>query len=208
MKVKVKMLTCVQHSANPSCSNCVVVTIHACTFGQWPFSLSELKERTKHYMKIRLKQVGCQDRRRCSTQRAQSWSQTSSSLNGRDTEISILAITGSSTVIPFLNLMANRKAETICVCLHFSCYMMVAWCLHEHVATLRNLFPPVRESVMHFFFLSTSWSSRPHNVTKHDGNVNLRILNMSCLQRYCNCSMTLESSRPQCPRQFRDRWIY
>ncbi len=109
--------------------------------------------------------------------------------------ISILAITGSSMVISFLNLMANRKAETVRACLHFSCYMMVAWCLHEHVAMLRDLFPPVQESVMHFF-LSTSWSSRPHDVTKHYGNVNLCIPNKSCFQRYHNCSTVLESSRP------------
>lgn len=55
-------------------------------------------------------------------------------------------------VISFLNLMANRKAETICACLHFSCYKTVTRCLHEHVATLRDLFPLVRESVVHFLF--------------------------------------------------------
>lgn len=45
-----------------------------------------------------------------------------------------------------LKLMANRKAETIRACLHFSSYMPVAWCRHEHVATLTVLFPLVRES--------------------------------------------------------------
>lgn len=43
-------------------------------------------------------------------------------------------------------LMANRKAESIRACLHFSSYMPAAWCRHEHVATLTVLFPLVRGS--------------------------------------------------------------
>lgn len=78
--------------------------------------------------------------------------QTSPSL--QQNRVSILASAGSCMVISFLNLMANHKAETICACLHFSCYMMVAWCLHEHVATLRVPFPLVWESVYYFFFFS------------------------------------------------------
>lgn len=91
--------------------------------------------------------------------------------------------------------MANRNAETICACLHFSRYMMVARCLHEHVAALRDLFPLVRESVMHFFSFHFM-EFKAAGFTKHYGNVNLCILNMSCLQRRCNCSMALESKRP------------
>ena len=43
-----------------------------------------------------------------------------------------------------LKLKTNRKAESICACLHFPSYMLVASCQHEHVATLTLLFPLAR----------------------------------------------------------------
>lgn len=63
--------------ASLSWSNCIIITMRVCTFGQRPFSLSQLKGRTEHYMKIHLDQARCQDSRRYITHCAQSSSQTS-----------------------------------------------------------------------------------------------------------------------------------
>lgn len=97
-------------------------------------------------------------------------------------------------VTSFLNLMANRKAETICARLHFSCYMMVARCLSEHVATLRSFSTSVR--ICHFFFfLSALWRWRLQAFTKNPEESDLCILSVSCLWRVRKASRN--------PRQWR-----
>lgn len=102
-------------------------------------------------------------------------------------------LTGSSTVISYLNLMVNHRAETICACLHFSTYMMAAWCLHGHVATLRERFSAGARKCNAFFFTFHFTALKALRLTSQYRDPDLCILKMSCLQRCSNGRMPSKS---------------
>lgn len=117
---------------------------------------------------------------------------------------SILAITGGCMVISFLNLMAHHNSKSyLCLSafllLHDGRVMSTRTCGNSY----RSFSSGAR--ICHAFFSFHSIEFKAPGFTKHYENVNLCILNMTCLHWYSNWSVTLVSQQE--PRQCRDRYI-
>lgn len=113
---------------------------------------------------------------------------------------------GSCMVISFFQLMANHRVETICARLHFSCYTMLVWRLHEHVATLKDLFSirvrichalPLYNLYMRVYLYLIHIYPFPDiapGFTCNDGNA-WALLNASCLYRVRETMATQQESQ-------------